>query len=107
MKVADDLDTDPVNGSWLALNARTAGERSITMAMFIMAANCSGIVGSQLFQSSDAPYYPVAWTAIICMTSAAIVFCIIANLQYRILNRRRSQEDTGGEYDVGRFEYKY
>ncbi|KAG7128384.1 hypothetical protein HYQ45_011968 [Verticillium longisporum] len=36
-----------INGSWLALNAKTAGERSITMALHIMAANCSGIIGKQ------------------------------------------------------------
>ncbi|SPJ83876.1 related to nicotinamide mononucleotide permease [Fusarium torulosum] len=39
----------PLNGSWMALNAGSAGERSITMAILIMSANTSGIIGSQLF----------------------------------------------------------
>lgn len=40
----------PINGSWMALNARSTGERSITMAILIMAANAGGIMGSQFFQ---------------------------------------------------------
>ncbi|KAF4544950.1 MFS transporter [Lasiodiplodia theobromae] len=77
-----------VNGSWLALNARTAGERSITMALFIMAANAAGIVGGQLFQSSDKPLYETGWTSIVALTSVGLVFAVLANLQYWWLNRK-------------------
>lgn len=80
---------DPINGSWLALNARSAGERSITMAMFIMAANTSGIIGGQLFQAKDAPRYHVGWTAILGLISGGVLFGLLANVQYRLLNRRR------------------
>lgn len=79
---------DPLNGSWLALNAHSAGERSITMAMFIMAANASGIVGNQLFQAKDKPRYHTGWTVIVCLISVGVVFCAFANVQYKILNRR-------------------
>ncbi|KAL6241069.1 hypothetical protein RBB50_011972 [Rhinocladiella similis] len=78
----------PVNGSWMALNAHTAGERSITLAIFIMSANCSGIVGSQLFQQGDKPLYRVGWTVIVALVSLALFFTIWANVQYRLLNRR-------------------
>lgn len=77
-----------VNGSWLALNARTAGERSITMALFIMAANAAGIVGGQLFQSNDKPLYQTGWTSIVALTSVGLVFAVLANLQYWWLNRK-------------------
>ncbi|OJD28788.1 alternative sulfate transporter [Diplodia corticola] len=76
-----------VNGSWLALNARSAGERSITMALFIMAANAAGIVGGQLFQASDKPLYQTGWTVIVALTSIGLVFTILSNLQYWWLNR--------------------
>ncbi|KKY27275.1 putative alternative sulfate transporter [Diplodia seriata] len=70
-----------VNGSWLALNARSAGERSITMALFIMAANAAGIVGGQLFQASDKPLYKTGWTVIVALTSVGLVFTVLANVQ--------------------------
>ncbi|KAF5004552.1 hypothetical protein FDECE_8965 [Fusarium decemcellulare] len=79
----------PINGSWLSLNTKSAGERSVTMAMHIMAANCSGIIGTQLFRSEDAPVYRRGWTAIVCLSSAAVLFSLLANLQYYLGNGRR------------------
>ena len=72
----------------MASNAKTAGERSITMAIVGMAANASGIIGSQLFQQKDSPRYPVGWTAIVALASVALVASAAANLQYYLLNRR-------------------
>ena len=77
----------PVNGSWMALNARSSAERSITMAILIMSANSAGIIGSQLFQESDAPDYATGWTVISLLVSVALLAAIVANVQYRILNR--------------------
>jgi len=88
--------TDAVNGSWMAMNARSAGERSITLAIFIMSANTSGIIGSQLFQQKDGPYYPVGWSAIAGLISVAVMAAVIANAQYRILNRKALREDNIG-----------
>ncbi|KAK3393538.1 alternative sulfate transporter [Podospora didyma] len=85
----------PVNGSWMALNTQTSGERSITMAMFIMAANTAGIIGSQLFQQPDSPLYKTGWTLIVALVSVAFVASIAGNVQYCLLNKR--QEKTGGE----------
>ena len=86
----------PVNGSWMALNAHTAGERSITMAILIMSANSAGIIGSQLFQEDDAPLYPVGWTMIVVLTSLALVAMIAANYQYWVLNRRLEKKGFDG-----------
>ena len=71
----------------MALNAKTAGERSITMAIFVMSANLSGIIGSQLFQAYDAPLYRKGWTIEVALISTALFMCIVANLQYWLLNR--------------------
>ncbi|RFU35018.1 hypothetical protein B7463_g1284, partial [Scytalidium lignicola] len=84
-----------VNGSWLALNARSPGERSIRMAMFIMSANCSGIVGSQLFQAKDAPKYHTGWTVIVCLISTAIIFVSFNIIQYWISNKRIDAKNRG------------
>jgi len=91
----------PVNGSWMALNARSAGERSITLAIFIMSANTLGIIGSQLFQAKDAPLYRVGWTIIVALVSLAVVSAVVANVQYWVLNgrlRRKGVEDEGKLY---------
>ncbi|RKL13130.1 hypothetical protein BFJ68_g7515 [Fusarium oxysporum] len=64
-------------------------ERSITMAILIMSANTSGIIGSQLFQERDAPLYKTGWTAIMALASVGLVMAVVANLQYFFLNGRR------------------
>lgn len=73
---------DPVNGSWMSLNAKSAGERSVTLAILIMSANTAGIIGSQLFQSEDGPLYRAGWTAILLLLTVALFASIIANAQY-------------------------
>lgn len=88
-----------VNGSWMAMNARSAGERSITLAIFIMSANTSGIVGSQLFQAKDGPLYPVGWSIIVALASVALFMTVVANVQYWLLNRKVRGEG-GGEKDL-------
>lgn len=81
----------PTNGLWLSLNTKSATERSITMAIHIMSANCAGLIGSQLFRSDDAPNYPRGWTVIIALSAVAVVLSIVANLQYYIGNGRKLQ----------------
>lgn len=39
-------DADPVHASWVSLNAKSAGERSVTTAIFIIAANTFGVISS-------------------------------------------------------------
>lgn len=84
--------SDATNGSWMALNAKTAGERSVTMAIFITGANLAGIVGGQIFQAKDAPLYRTGWTTIICLTSGSLLMALIANLQYFALNKIQKRE---------------
>ena len=72
---------DPVNGSWMSLNASSAGERSITLAVFIMCANLAGIIGNQLFRSEDAPLYRTGWTVILALVSFAFLASLVANIQ--------------------------
>lgn len=79
------------------MNAKSAGERSITMAILIMAANCSGIVGKQLFREGDGPKYRQGWTVITGLVTAAVACGIWANVQYYILNKRRLSR-TGLSY---------
>jgi hypothetical protein len=63
------------------------------MAMVVMAANAAGIPGGQIFQSSDKPKYRIGWTVIACLIAMGILFCICANIQYWVLNRRLDRSD--------------
>ncbi|KAM6525682.1 hypothetical protein FALCPG4_011220 [Fusarium falciforme] len=67
-------------------------ERSVTMAIFIMAANTSGIVSGQLFQAKDAPRYQTAWTATVALSCAGVAVCTWTNFQYWWLNRRNARK---------------
>lgn len=78
----------PVNGSWMALNAPTLGERSITMAILIMSANSAGIIGAQLFQEIDGPLYHKGWKNIVVIVLVGVLAIAFANFQYSALNRR-------------------
>ncbi|KAK1833850.1 hypothetical protein QBC39DRAFT_424607 [Podospora conica] len=89
LSIAFSSNWHPTNGSWMALNAPTAGERSLTMAVLIMSANTAGIVGSQLFQQADRPLYRTGWTVIVALVSLALVASVAANAQYYFLNKRR------------------
>lgn len=88
----------PVNGSWMALNARSTGERSITMAILIMSANAAGIMGSQFFQASDAPNYENGFTIIVSLVSLSLFSMVWANVQYMVINRRLKKEGSSVRY---------
>lgn len=96
----------------MALNASTSGERSLTMAVLIMAANTAGIVGSQIFQQDDRPLYRTGWTVIVSLVSVALVASVVANAQYYLLNRRHRQRGTtsvtsgSGEEEAEERKYK-
>ncbi|KAM0285785.1 hypothetical protein ACHAQH_001247 [Verticillium albo-atrum] len=90
----------PLNGSWMSLNAKSAGERSITFAILIMSANTSGIVGGQLFQQQDAPLYRTGWSVIIALVSLAVFASAVSNVQYWILNRRNAKQGVEHRYKL-------
>ncbi|KAL6365580.1 hypothetical protein LRP88_01580 [Fusarium phalaenopsidis] len=97
--IAFSFNWHPVRASWVSLNAKSAGERSVTMTIFIMAANTSGIVSGQLFQAKDAPRYQTAWTATVALSCAGVAACIWTNFQYWWLNRSNARKgDTAFVY---------
>lgn len=103
-----DLLVDPIDESWLSLNARSAGERSITMAMINMSANLAGILGHQIFRAQDAPEYHRGWILIVGLISAGVLFCTVTNTQYRVLNRKQGRycRDEEAEGVDGRTRYR-
>ncbi|KAF3769457.1 putative MFS transporter [Cryphonectria parasitica EP155] len=83
----------PINASLVALNASTPEERSVSLATVTMCANLAGIIGSNLFRASDAPFYPHGWDSLCAVVGTALAFSLIVNLQYYILNRRMRNKE--------------
>ncbi|CEJ56776.1 Putative Permease of the major facilitator superfamily [Penicillium brasilianum] len=79
-----------LNVGWLSTFCRTPQERSVAMALVVMAANCAGISGSQIFRTADAPKYLHGLTAICALAGASWVLAAILCVQY--YTRRRKEE---------------
>ncbi|KAH7041593.1 alternative sulfate transporter [Microdochium trichocladiopsis] len=90
-----------VNGSWLSINARSPEERSIRMALFIMAANCAGIVGGQLFRSDDLPFYHRGWSIIAAFMSLGLICVGTLVAMYHFLNRKIAAYNQGQVIEGG------
>ncbi|GLI81670.1 hypothetical protein PoHVEF18_010057 [Penicillium ochrochloron] len=77
-----------LNVGWLSVYCRTPQERSVAMALVVMAANCAGISGSQIFRTSDAPKYVHGLTAICALAGASWALAAILCVQYYIRRRK-------------------
>ncbi|WVF71807.1 hypothetical protein IAT40_006615 [Kwoniella sp. CBS 6097] len=103
------IPTHPINATWLSLNCRNPQERSVAMAMFIMAANSGALVGSQLLRGDDAPLYRRGFKVCVVLVSCSLLVAILQHVQYRISNARNerkqvSQEERGQD-EVPAFKY--
>ncbi|GKU04891.1 nicotinamide mononucleotide permease [Fusarium langsethiae] len=61
-----------LNDAWLSINVRSAGKRSIGLALVVIGSNAGGLAGKQLFRESDAPEYKRGFLAIILLYTAAL-----------------------------------
>ncbi|KAJ5086246.1 hypothetical protein NUU61_007553 [Penicillium alfredii] len=77
-----------LNVGWLSIYCRTPQERSVAMALAVMAANRAGISGSQIFRTSDAPKYLHGLTAVSALAGASWVLALGLFLQYYISPRK-------------------
>ncbi|ODN74774.1 hypothetical protein L202_07095 [Cryptococcus amylolentus CBS 6039] len=80
------------NVTWVALNARTPAERSITYAVYIGCSNLGGVYGSQVFRASDAPLYRRAWAATVSLGAIWLAFTLLQIIQYEWSNRVKERE---------------
>ncbi|KAH7304683.1 major facilitator superfamily domain-containing protein [Stachybotrys elegans] len=78
----------PIHNSWVQLNCREPGERSIAIAMWVMSAISGLMVGTQYFRASDLPFYRTGLRTMIIMVSFGAIFAIIQETIYLVHNRR-------------------
>ncbi|KAH9896383.1 MFS general substrate transporter [Xylariomycetidae sp. FL2044] len=84
-----------LNIGWLSLNCKTPQERSVAMAMIIMAANCGGLIGAQVFRSEDAPVYQKAFTIVLALAAACITVLLAQLTGYLYSNRKTDRSANG------------
>ncbi|KAL6230683.1 hypothetical protein BDW75DRAFT_248460 [Aspergillus navahoensis] len=85
-----------LNVGWLSVYCRTPQERSVAMALVVMAANCAGISGSQIFRTEDKPLYINGLTAICALAAASWVLALVLNLQNYFTHQRRKAKEAPG-----------
>ncbi|KAK7747414.1 hypothetical protein SLS53_001669 [Cytospora paraplurivora] len=76
------------NVAWASANSQGPAERSIVMAMIIMAANSGGIAGSQIFRTQDKPLYLHAFTACLALAALNILEIVGMSAWYFLSNRK-------------------
>ncbi|KAF6833982.1 inner membrane transport protein yfav [Colletotrichum musicola] len=81
----------PTHNTWLQVNCREAGERSIAIAMWVMSAISGLMVGTQYFRGDDLPFYDKGLLAMIIMVSVGMAFALLQELVYFVHNRRVAQ----------------
>ncbi|KAF2824101.1 MFS general substrate transporter [Ophiobolus disseminans] len=89
----------PVHNSWVQLNCKEAGERSISIAMWVMSAISGLMVGTQYYRGDDVPFYSKGLRIQIIMVAVGMLFAIIQEVVYILHNRKalKKWEGTGGE----------
>ncbi|KAL1964854.1 hypothetical protein VTN77DRAFT_6356 [Rasamsonia byssochlamydoides] len=83
-----------VNVGWLSVNCTNPQQRSIAMAMIVMAANAAGIAGGQVFRTQDAPLYLHAFTAMLSLAAVCLVTVLVQMAWYFWSNRRMAKTGT-------------
>ncbi|GAD96777.1 conserved hypothetical protein [Paecilomyces variotii No. 5] len=66
-------------------------QRSVAMALIIMAANAAGIAGNQVFRTQDAPLYLNAFTAMLCLAAVCLATVIVQTFWYIWSNRQMAK----------------
>lgn len=88
-----------LNLGWMSLNSRTPQERSIAMAMVIMAANLAGISAGQIMRAGDAPLYRTGFLAILLTSGFTWLLVAFQFWQYTWTNARWAKgAKTGFKY---------
>ncbi|KAF9878284.1 alternative sulfate transporter [Colletotrichum karsti] len=81
----------PVHNSWVQLNCREPGERSISIAMWVMLSISGLMVGTQYYRANDTPFYQTGLRTQIIMVSVGMAFAMLQVVIYTVHNKRVAQ----------------
>lgn len=77
-----------LNDAWFSINTQDAQIRCIGIALAVTGSNVGGLAGQNIFQESDAPYYPKGFLKILCLYAGSIVLIAAMIFYYWNDNRR-------------------
>ncbi|KAI0461099.1 hypothetical protein LJB42_001114 [Komagataella kurtzmanii] len=83
-----------LNSAWLSMNIRSPRERSVALAMLIMAANIGGVCGGQILRDNDKPLYKKGFLALIIVDVFSILV-LIATFSYYFYKNRKADKLYG------------
>ncbi|KAL3420685.1 inner membrane transporter yfaV [Phlyctema vagabunda] len=95
----------PVHNTWVQLNCKEPGERSISIAMWVMSAISGLMAGTQIFQGKDAPFYNTGIRTMIICVSIGIAFVLLQEFIYYRHNKKAREGVKGPEEKDGDLYY--
>jgi hypothetical protein len=78
----------PVHNSWVQLNCKDPRERSISIAMWVMAAISGLMVGTQYYRAGDLPFYSKGLRIQIIMVAIGMFFAAVQEAVYISYNQK-------------------
>lgn len=97
----------PGVNAWNVANSAGAAKRAISIGYLICAGNIGGVVGSYIYQESEAPRYPTGYGNSLGFASAGIVAMLVLEFGLWSSNRRNERltdEDVRAQYTEERLE---
>ncbi|KAI9289389.1 major facilitator superfamily domain-containing protein [Umbelopsis sp. AD052] len=88
---------NPVANAWLTGNIAPSMKKSVATAMVVMANNSAGLVGSNIYLSTDAPYYTKGHAINLGFISLFIILVLVLRILLWRENRARQQKLTAIE----------
>ncbi|PLB47483.1 vitamin H transporter [Aspergillus steynii IBT 23096] len=88
----------PIHNTWVQVNCRDAGERSISIAMWVMSAIAGLMAGTQIFRANDAPDYLRGLVIMIALVASGLVLASTQEVVYLFLNRRARKQGEEAIY---------
>jgi len=82
----------PVQVAWASTNSYSVGTRTVSASIYNMFVQASGIIGSNIYRSDDAPLYRRGNRALIGITCMNIVMYFLTYVFYRTINARRKKK---------------
>lgn len=82
----------PITISWSSANSFSVSRRTVSSAIMNMFSQAGSIVGSNIFQPTDAPKYKRGLESLIGISAAACVLCILTRYYYILRNKQRDKK---------------
>jgi hypothetical protein len=78
-----------ISMGWLAVNLRGRKKLAVGMAWMVGFGNCANFVSSNIFITSERPFYPTGFTTGLAFTALGFIIVCLSATVFTILNKKR------------------